>query len=117
MDKYYIPMETNRTITFSNNYSEISVYRCGYSNIMAHIEIDSLCNITSVEGWIQDMGIVLPEGYRPHENTSISAWCSSDTESHMPITLMIGSNGKLSGYIGQSHTSIKRLNITFTYFK
>ena len=118
MDKIgAIPIEANRTITFSNDYTEISVYRCGYSNIRAHIEIDVLCNIISVGGWVQDMGIVLPEGYRPSENMSIPAWCSSDTEAHTPITLMIGADGKLSGYIGQSHTSINRLNITVTYFK
>lgn len=118
MDKISpIPIEANRTITFSNDYTEISVYRCGYSNIRAHIEIDALCNITSVGGWVQDMGIVLPEGYRPYENMSIPAWCSSDTEYHMPITLMVGADGKLSGYIGGSHTSINRLNITVTYFK
>ena len=117
MDKYYIPMETNRTITFSNDYTEISVYRCGYSNIRAHIEIDAQCNIISTEGWIQDMGIVLPEGYRPSENMSISAWCMSDTENHMPITLMIGADGKFSGYIGGSHKTINRLGITVTYFK
>ena len=93
------------------------MYRCGYSNIRAHIEIDAQCNIVSVDGWIQDMGIVLPEGYRPHENMSIPAWCMSDTENHMPITLMIGANGSFSGYIGGSHKSIKRLNITVTYFK
>ena len=63
------------------------------------------------------MGIVLPEGYRPHENMSISALCMSYTENHMPITLMIGANGSFSGYIGGSHKSIKRLNITVTYFK
>ena len=112
-----IPIETERTITFSDDYTEISVYRCGYSNIRAHIEIDVLCNITSVVGWIQDMGIVLPEGYRPHENISISAWCHSDTENHIPITIRIGADGKLSGYMGQTHTSINRLNITVTYFK
>lgn len=118
MDKIgLIPIETNRTITFSNDYTEVSVYRCGYNNIRAHIEIDVLCNITSIVGWIQDMGIVLPEGYRPHENMSIPAWCSSDTESHIPITLMMGADGKLSGYIGQTHNSINRLNITATYFK
>ena len=118
MDKISpIPIEANRTITFSNDYTEISVYRCGYSNIRAHIEIDALCNIIAVDGWVQDMGILLPEGYRPSENISIPAWCSSDTEYHMPITLMIGADGKLSGYIGGSHTSINRLNITVTYFK
>ena len=118
MDKISpIPIEANRTITFSNDYTEISVYRCGYSNIRAHIEIDALCNIIAVGGWVQDMGILLPEGYRPSENISIPAWCSSDTEYHMPITLMIGADGKLSGYIGGSHTSINRLNITVTYFK
>ena len=113
----YIPIETDRTITFSNDYTQVSVYRCGYSNIRAHIEIDTLCNITPLVGWIQDMGIVLSEGYRPHENVSIPAWCSSDTESHVPITLMIGADGRISGYIGQSHTLINRLNITATYFK
>lgn len=118
MDKIdSIPIEANRTITFSNNYTEISVYRCGYSNIRAHIEIDALCNIISNSGWIQDMEIVLPEGYRPHENISIPAWGSSDTDHHIPITLMVGSDGKVSGFIGQSHTSINRLNITVTYFK
>ena len=117
MDKYYIQMEANRTITFSNDYTEVSVYRCGYNNIRAHIEIDAQCNIISTEGWIQDMGIVLPEGYRPHENVSIPAWCMSDTENHMPITLMIGANGRFSGYIGGSHKTINRLGITVTYFK
>ena len=112
-----IPIETDRTITFSNDYTEVSIYRCGYSNIRAHIEIDTLCNITPHVGWIQDMGIVLPEGYRPHENISITAWCHSDTESHTPITLMIGADGRISGYVGQSHTLIDRLNITVTYFK
>lgn len=113
----YIPIETDRTITFSSDYTEVYMYRCGYSNIRAHIEIDTLCNITPNAGWIPDMGIVLPEGYRPHENISIPAWCSSDTESHIPITLMIGADGRISGYVGQSHTSINRLNITVTYFK
>lgn len=118
MDKIgSIPIEANRTITFSNDYTEISMYRCGYSDIRAHIEIDTLCNITSVVGWIQDMGIVLPEGYRPHENITIPAWCHSDTESHIPITIMIGANGRLSGYMGETHTSINRLYITVTYFK
>lgn len=118
MDKIgSIPIETNRTITFSNDYTEISVYRCGYSDIRAHIEIDAICNIISIEGWIQDMGIVLPEGYRPSENMAIPAWCMSDTENHMPITLMIGADGKLSGYIGGLHKSINRLHIAVTYFK
>lgn len=118
MDKIgSIPIEANRTITFSNDYTEITVYRCGYNNIRAHIEIDALCNIIPTSGWVQDMGIVLSEGYRPSENISIPAWCISDIEAHIPITLMIGSNGKLSGFVGQSHTSIKRLNITVTYFK
>lgn len=118
MDKIgSIPMEANRTITFSSDYTEINLYRCGYSDTRAHIEIDVLCNITSVVGWVQDMGIVLPEGYRPHENISIPAWCHSDTESHIPITLMIGADGKLSGCMGQTHTSINRLNIAVTYFK
>lgn len=112
-----IPIETNRTITFSNSYTEISMYRCGYSNTRARIEIDALCNITSVMGWIEDMGIVLPEGYRPHDNISIPAWCSSDIEAHMPITLIIRTDGKITGFIGQSHTSINRLGITVTYFK
>ena len=118
MDKIdSIPIETNRTITFSNDYSEISVYRCGYSNTRAHIEMDVLCNITSASGWIQDIGIVLSEGYRPSENISIPSWCSSDTEMHMPITLIIRSDGIISGFIGESHKSINRLNITTTYFK
>ena len=112
-----IPIEANRTITFSNDYTEISVYRCGYSNTRAHIEIDTLCNITPNAGWIKDMGIVLPEGYRPSENISIPAWCITNNEAHTPITIMIGSAGKLSGFVGESHTSIHRLNITVTYFK
>ncbi len=113
----YIPIETDQTITFSSDYTEVSVHRCGYSNIRAHIEIDAQCNIVSINGWIGDMGIVLPEGYRPHENISIPAWCNSDTEAHLPITLILGANGKFFGYIGGSHKSINRLSIAVTYFK
>lgn len=116
-DLTYIPIETNRTITFSSDYTSVTVYRCGYNSIRAHIEVDAQCNIATVNGWIEDMGIVLPEGYRPFENMTISAWCSSSTEYHIPVILTVGTNGKLSGYFGKSHTSIHRLCIVATYFK
>ena len=112
-----ISIETDQTITFSNDYTKISMRRGGYNNIRAHIEIDALCNIISINGWIQDMGIVLPEGYRPSYETAISAWGSSDTEYHIPIILMLGANGKFSGYIGGSHKSITQLHIAVTYLK
>lgn len=112
-----IPIEANRTITFSNDYTEITVYRCGYNNIRAHIEIDVKCNIVSNDGWISDFGMVLPEGYRPSENVIIPAWCESDNEKHMSINLILGANGKVSGFLGASHSSIKRICIMATYFK